>query len=173
MGVIKNFQGKIVAYFDRNRPLFSIRIRARPEGPKLGPYVLQKDGLYMISQHWESTEEQQWLDYQAHNGPNSTELASAPANPPYTDAEKAFLKDKWRGEHHFLRMHGLSTYKDEDREEGRVVLRALMHDDDSDEDFQDDQLNYFGHQADYNLTKEQLDWIEKRQFGGLHGFLMT
>jgi hypothetical protein len=45
---------------------------------------------------------------------------------PLTGEEKAFLKEHYRGEFHFLRSHGLSIYKEDDRAEGRAILRALM-----------------------------------------------
>lgn len=44
----------------------------------------------------------------------------------YTQEEKAWLKKNWGDEYHFLRAYGLSIYKDEDREEGRRIVRGLM-----------------------------------------------
>jgi hypothetical protein len=51
---------------------------------------------------------------------------------PYTAAEKQWLKDEWRDEYHFLRAYRLSIYKDEDREEGRAIVRAYIREDDED-----------------------------------------
>jgi hypothetical protein len=48
---------------------------------------------------------------------------------PYTDAEKTWIKRHYKGEYHFLRQHGLSIYKDEDRDEGKELARSLMADD--------------------------------------------
>ena len=50
----------------------------------------------------------------------------------------------------------MSIYKDEDREEGRAILRALMANDDSAED-PDPEI----HMADYHFTERQLDFIRK------------
>jgi hypothetical protein len=44
----------------------------------------------------------------------------------YTAAKKQWLKDEWRDEFHFLRAYRLSIYKDEDREEGRAIVRAFI-----------------------------------------------
>jgi hypothetical protein len=51
----------------------------------------------------------------------------------YTAAEKQWLKDEWRDEFHFLRAYRLSVYKDEDREEGRAIVRAFIREDDEDQ----------------------------------------
>ncbi|KAL8294586.1 hypothetical protein RB597_007782 [Gaeumannomyces tritici] len=45
---------------------------------------------------------------------------------PYTAEEKAWLKREWGSEFKLLRTYGLSIYKDEDREEGKVIARAMM-----------------------------------------------
>lgn len=81
----------------------------------------------------------------------------------YTDAEKAFLKKHYGSELKFLMTQGLSIYKDERREDGRQILRALMQDEDEDgeDDEEGSEFDFTGHQADYNFTHKQLDWIEK------------
>ena len=47
--------------------------------------------------------------------------------PPYTDFEKAWLNTQWGGEFKFLRAHGLSIHTQVDREEGRRIARASIH----------------------------------------------
>jgi hypothetical protein len=47
-------------------------------------------------------------------------------NPGYITAEKHWLKKHWRGEFHFLIAYGLKIYNEEDREEGRAIVRAFM-----------------------------------------------
>jgi len=49
---------------------------------------------------------------------------------PLTKVEKDWLKKHFNGEFHFLLCYELSIYKEEDREEGRQIMRALMQDDD-------------------------------------------
>jgi hypothetical protein len=83
----------------------------------------------------------------------------------YTAEETASLKENYGSEFHFLLQHGLKIHNEEDREEGRAILRAIMRADDdesdnSEEDF-DDESAFEGHQADYNFTHRQLDWIEQ------------
>ncbi|EUC50434.1 hypothetical protein COCMIDRAFT_81932 [Bipolaris oryzae ATCC 44560] len=145
-GAVKDRSGKQIAFFNRNTPHYSIRVRSRPEGPRLGPHVLRKNGMYMISCywvhngeqkcHWEQSEEQKWLDYKAGDCDKYSKSVSAiatgtsssdtNANPPYTKAEKRFLEDSCDGEYEFLFNHGLDFYNSEDRERSRLLLRALM-----------------------------------------------
>ena len=47
-------------------------------------------------------------------------------SPAYTAEEKKWLKDNYRDEFHFLRKQKLSIYKEKDREEGRLIARAMM-----------------------------------------------
>lgn len=183
-GTIRDRRGKHLAYFDPKRPLFSIRVKNQPGGPKFGPHVLQKGILYMLSCEWESTEQQRWLDYQRQGGMNdhtSKSACSINTNPPYTAAEKGFLKAAWRDEYHFLLQHGLKISNDEDRAEGRLILRALLHEDDSDQEFlgeesdnafEDEELDLLGHQADYNFSDKQLDWIETH-YGNSESFMLS
>ena len=51
------------------------------------------------------------------------------AKRPYTDVEKAWLNKHFSSEFAFLRQYGLSIHKDEDREEGKRILRTFMGDD--------------------------------------------
>jgi hypothetical protein len=48
--------------------------------------------------------------------------------PPYTAAEKQWLEARWDDEFFFLRRYQLSKERQEDREEGQRILRALMRD---------------------------------------------
>jgi hypothetical protein len=145
-------------------------------GPRLGPSALEKGVMYMLSCRWDSTERQKWLNFKARNGSNSPPIADN--DPPYTDAETAFLKKNWRNEFHFLNLHGLKIHRDEDRAEGRSLLRALMQHDFSDDDDsfsgddEDDEFDYEGHQADYNFSDGQLDWIEK-YYGNSETFMVS
>ena len=53
----------------------------------------------------------------------------APDCAPYTSAEKAWLKKAYGGEWHSLRVFQLSIYDEEDREEGRRIVRACIEED--------------------------------------------
>jgi hypothetical protein len=55
--------------------------------------------------------------------------ANTPASnttPPYTAAEKNWLNVHWGGEFKFLQAYGLSIYDEDDREEGRRIVRAFI-----------------------------------------------
>lgn len=176
-GTIKDSQGKTMAYFDPKRPLFCIKVRNSPEGPKLGPYALQKDEMYMLSCRWQPDEVQKWLDFKARNGlDNRGSTQMTDTDPPYTDEEKSFLKTHFRNEYHFLVQHGLKIHRDEDRAEGRRILRAIMSEDeeDSNDEPEDDgsEFDFEGHQADYNFSGEQLDWIEEH-YGNSEQFMIS
>lgn len=163
-----------MAYFDPSRPLFTIKVRDQPMGPKLGPRVLKHERLYMLGCRWGYTEQQKWQEFKVSNHPTNPmprSAGTADKNPPYTDNEKAYIKKNWRSEYHFLLQHGLKIYNEKDRAEGRSILRAFMEEDtfeeesdDEDtfkEESEDDEYDLQGHQADYNFSSSQLDWIEK------------
>ncbi|KAK5174889.1 uncharacterized protein LTR77_000025 [Saxophila tyrrhenica] len=91
---------------------------------------------------------------------------------PYTKAEKDWLKQKFDGEFKFLQTQGLSIYKEEDREEGRTIARALRANDDEDDEEEEEEKeeNQFlkdleedpmSHLADHHFSEKQLEWIEK------------
>ncbi|KAH6980929.1 hypothetical protein BKA56DRAFT_586181 [Ilyonectria sp. MPI-CAGE-AT-0026] len=49
-----------------------------------------------------------------------------PSRDPLNQTEKQYLKGNFGDEYHFLRDHGLRIWKDDDREDGRVVPRMNM-----------------------------------------------
>ncbi|KAH7375178.1 hypothetical protein B0T11DRAFT_323239 [Plectosphaerella cucumerina] len=53
-------------------------------------------------------------------------LPTMPDSPPLTAEEKAWLNKHYGGEFHFLHSYGLSIHKEEDREEGRRIVRGLI-----------------------------------------------
>jgi hypothetical protein len=162
-GTIKDSQNKNVAYFDSKRPLFTIKVRC-PPGQTLGPHALKKDVLYVLGCRWDAAEERKWQEFKAGNGLVTSGQNAAS----YTAEETAFLKKHYGSEFRFLIQHGLKIHEEEDREEGRAILRAVMREDgiseDEESDDKEDDLgesDFEGHQADYNFTERQLDWIEK------------
>ncbi len=46
--------------------------------------------------------------------------------PRYTPAEQQWLRTNYGNEYHFLLIYCLKISNDEDREEGRAILRAMM-----------------------------------------------
>jgi hypothetical protein len=131
-GAIRHRQGGIVAYFDPTRPLYSVEVRGSGllRGRRLGPPALEWGVPYFLNCRWDPAEQQRWQDFKAWE----THSMSAPifvsdGRPPYKAAEKTWLK-KWRiSEFEFLRMYGLKMHDDEDRAEGRALVRGFMQDD--------------------------------------------
>lgn len=107
-GRISDRNGRSVAYFDPDGRLFTVKLR----GPPVGPSAMKHDVEYMISVSWSPKERAKWEKYRQ--------------DPPYTTEEKEWLKVHYGGEFHFLKAHGLNIYKDDHREEGRYIVRALM-----------------------------------------------
>jgi hypothetical protein len=163
-GTIKDSQGKNVAYFDPQNRLLAIKVRCPPNGPTLGPHAFKKDVVYMLGCRWDAAEKRKWEEFKARNGLSTSGQNAAP----YTAEETAFLKMNYGSEFHFLIQHGLKIHLEEDREEGRAILRAVMcegemSEDEESDDQEDgfDESDFEGHQADYNFTDRELDWIEK------------
>lgn len=126
-GSITNLSdGRSVAYFkplNRDTWFFQVRLSGPPVGPKVGPSPFNSSKNYMIHAFWPESERQRFAALQA------SRQIPATASGPLTSAEKTWLKTHYRTEFNFLRVHGLSIFKDEDREEGRTILRAIMSDD--------------------------------------------
>lgn len=93
----------------------------------------------MINATWPDSERQRWAvaqasclgldhgtNWEVSDGGKGKDKAEAAPSAPYTEAEKGWLKREWGGEFKFLAAYGLSTYKDEDRDEGRRMARAMM-----------------------------------------------
>ncbi|KAH6644237.1 hypothetical protein C7974DRAFT_325674 [Boeremia exigua] len=174
-GTIKDAKGRNAAFFDPNRPLYTIKLRTHPDGPKLGSYALRKDTMYVLSCEWDAAQQRRWIEF---NNRGAEAAHAAGTEPPYTAVEKAFLKAHWRDEYHFLLPHGLHIHKEEDRAEGRAILRSLMEaeetydSDGDDEEFSDDESQFRGHQADYNFSEKQLEWIETH-YGNSEVFMLS
>ena len=79
------------------------------------------------------------------------------------------MKKNYGGEFKFLRCQGLSIYKEEDRDEGKAILQALMSDDDPEEEDDDSENDFLAemeadpmsHVADYLFDEMQLNAIQE------------
>ncbi|KAL9597722.1 MAG: hypothetical protein Q9219_004979 [cf. Caloplaca sp. 3 TL-2023] len=165
--------GACVGLLDHST-LFRLRLR----GQSAKQSSLDPKGIYFIRANWPPSERARWEAFRA-NKPQGR--AAAPTKPnkdtqPLTEAERKWLKENYGNEFHFLRSHGLSIYRDDDREEGRRILRALVDDqgdsdDDSLDSFQRDLENDpSSHFADYHFSEAELDWI-KIHYGHSANFL--
>ncbi|KAL5116280.1 hypothetical protein ACEQ8H_005838 [Pleosporales sp. CAS-2024a] len=159
-GTIKDKKGRNVAYFDPKSRLFAIKLRCPSDWPKYGPHTLKKNGLYVLGCRWDAAERRKWQEFAGSHRTVTSGLNSAS----YTPDEMAFLKKNYGSEYYFLRQHGLKIHAEEDREDGRALLRAMMREDETLEDEtsedEESELDFEGHQADYHFTERQLDWIE-------------
>ena len=185
----------------------SVLYRVRLCGQSAKQTSLEQGSHYYINAMWSSAERSRWQDHQQRE-PTGQLPGLHPANNhqtpkpnddlQLTESEKKWLKDNYQDEFHFLRMYGLSIYKDEDRIEGRRILRVMMEDDsdeaydhsgdegatvsegvnDSEEEgsygsFERDlEKNPASHAADHHFSEEQLEWI-KRGYGHSANFLMS
>lgn len=161
--------GKPVAYFSPNSERFCLRLSGHPVGPRLGPSKFKPDTTHWSRINWPASERARW---KAHGQQikADTDKRQWAGEQPYTTEEKQWLKKHYEGEFKFLMAHGLSIYNEEDRAEGRAIMRALARDDESDdgyemkddeEDDDEDDSDIEGHLADYHFSQEELDWIQK------------
>lgn len=109
----------VVGYIVRTKLL-----RLWLEGQSQNQSSLSPDMEYYIHVSWPRSEIVKFNDHIAElKKQHADKLDDAP---PLTKDEKDYLKKHYGGEFRFLRMYELSIYKEEDREEGRRILRAFM-----------------------------------------------
>jgi hypothetical protein len=172
-GSISDREGRVVAHFDPRHPLFAVKLR----GPPVGPAAICEGDLVIVNAFWSREERERWEEYDCQHH-----------NRPYTKEEKEWLKVHYGGEFHFLMAHGLSIYKDEDREEGRTIMRGFMREEgpegwdfvealtgesDDEGDMVDDPMesvDWQGHMAGFD--EEQLRWIEEK-YGNSENFMLS
>lgn len=192
-GKIMDANDRQIGYFITTEytNLLILRLSGPPVGPVVGSSSFEKEAMYMIGVTWSDSERQKWCTHQkdlsgrqsggesqpaakvAHvggvrvGGGASSRQGTAAGPEPYMAHEKAWLKQHWGSEFKFLQAHGLSIYKDEDREEGREIVRAILaqNRDDDDEDEDEDESsekewNPEGHFADYHFSESELEFIE-------------
>ena len=101
-----------------------VHSRLRLSGYSSTQTTLDRSGSVLIRAKWADAEMARWARYKA--GEAKRKETAQKENPPLTELEKAWLNVRYKGEERFLLGHGLSIDKDEDRELGRRILRALM-----------------------------------------------
>lgn len=161
----------------RYSDLVGIRLSGFPVGPRVAP-TPPKDGSGLILTITLSNEERNSVNAQLaarrRAAGQAPVAAAAVTEPPLNEEEKRFLKANFRDEFHFLREHDLNIHKEEHRDSGRTILRALMSQDEeyenSEEDEEEDEHDFERHLADHHFTEEQLDFIE-RGYGSSMAFM--
>ena len=191
-GVFKDSEGRSAGYFDEDKVLFCPKLSGPPVGPVTAPSLFLRSNAnsgrpMYINARWPDAE--RMSVYFDNLGSELSDLYNTGARwlavKPYTDAEKVWLKQNYKDEYHFLLQHGLSIYKDEDREDGRAMARSLMaaddevpddskevsdgNNEDEEEEEEDDTDTFLAeleddptsHVADYHFSEKQLIWIKK------------
>ncbi|KAF7552747.1 hypothetical protein G7046_g7313 [Stylonectria norvegica] len=171
--------GRRVAYFKPGERFWQPRISGPPIGPRLGPSAFKPDDEYMIHALWLPGEEERLRAIRA------AKPAGSSGEPPLTAAEKEFLKMHYVDEYKFLQVYGLSIYKDEDRAEGRAMLRGFIRDegdcdwegllaskDDSDSEEESEDFDPEAPLTDYLFAEDELAWI-KAHYGRSMNFMLS
>ncbi|KAJ5775901.1 uncharacterized protein N7511_000912 [Penicillium nucicola] len=115
-GIISERHGQLVAYFKPVAHVFchlELQLSDPPFGPVLGPSSLNSSTEYSIHAFWSMSER---LRYEI-----SCFL---------TPDEEAWVEKYYKTQADFLESLGLSNLNPEDRTQGRLILRALMSQDD-------------------------------------------
>ncbi|RDL40073.1 uncharacterized protein BP5553_00052 [Venustampulla echinocandica] len=120
---LQDQHGRTVAYFDDKKRLFCLKLSGPPVGPSTARSLFLKDadpdGHYHINAEWHPSEHARWEATKQLEPYTSAE-------PPYTSADKAWIKEHFTDEYHLLQQYGLKVYKDEDHEEGRAIVRTFI-----------------------------------------------
>lgn len=182
-GSMSDASGKPVAYFSPHSERFSLKLSGPPVGPRLGPSQFKPDMAYVLRITWPASERARW---KAHGQQTKTDAEKRQwiGEQLYTTEEKQWLKKHYGGEFKFLLVQGLSIYDEEDRAEGRAIMRALARHDESNEEEDDGKMREYdeeeeeqdsdpeGHLADYHFNQEELDWI-KKHYGNSATFMFS
>lgn len=134
-GVMTDASGKPLAYFspDTETSLACLKLSGPPVGPKLAPSKLQSDVVYVLSVIWPDNERARWKSLDQHTMADNQKRQWV-GEQPYTAEEKKWLKKHYGGEFKFLCLYGLSIYNEEDRAEGRAIMRTLSRADESNDE---------------------------------------
>jgi len=170
--------------------------KLRLSGQPPNQTCLDRNEIYALSLIWSDEERARWERVKAAD----LESERSSRVSPYTNEEKDWLKEKWGGEFRFLRAHLLKIHDEEDRAEGRRIVRAMMGDSDDSGDVEGENkseeeeeesddgsftISYTngrgakpiiphdeGHMADYYFSEKELLWIEEN-YGNSASFLIT
>jgi hypothetical protein len=133
-GAILAEDGRRLGYFVHGQ-LWVLKLSGPLVG-LVGRSSFEPDVDYVINATWPNSERRRWdaartdplvtRKGEASDGREGKGTAEASPSEPYTKEEKDWLKKHRKGELKFLTVHGLSIYKEGDRDEGRQMVRAMM-----------------------------------------------
>ncbi|KAL7940950.1 hypothetical protein V8C42DRAFT_361491 [Trichoderma barbatum] len=173
-GRLADESGNPVAYFSPTAPLFCLSLSGPPVGPRLAPSKFKPGEVCALTVMWPDSERERW-NTRGQQDKRDTEQRQWAGEQPYTAEEKAWLTKHYEGEYKFLMAHGLSIYDEEERAEGRAIMRALAGTDDNDdedgeqddgesmeeEEEEEEEEDDNHHLADYHFSEDELAWIKK------------
>jgi hypothetical protein len=218
MGTIKDRNGQSVAYFAPKKRFCQVKLSGPPVGPAVGPSSLQ-DKIFVLNVRWSKSEQARWETYKQSRSdplsvvqskketvkgqpkkktvqeqPKNNKIQHPQPSAPYTTYEKQWLKVHYGNEYRFLQSHGLSIFKDEDREEGRAMVRQFMGEegpegkelvlallgeseesadaknDDTEDESEESDEDWERNMADYLFDEKSLRWI-KNYYGTSMNFM--
>lgn len=104
-----------------------VRLSGYPVGPRVAPPRPSSGCKGMVvSVNWPASEQEKCFRQKKANSP----ISSRDQSGALTNCEYQWLKHHYGSEFRFLTVHGLSIYKEDDRQEGRSILRHLRAQDD-------------------------------------------
>lgn len=124
--IISVSDGRPLAYYFKSintsgpADLWEIQLSKPPIGLEVGPSPFRQSEVYLLNASWPDSEREKITALLVFR------QAQATSSAPLTLTERAWLKKHYGSEFKFLVVHWLNIFKDEHREEGRAILRALM-----------------------------------------------
>ncbi|CZR49933.1 uncharacterized protein FPRO_16138 [Fusarium proliferatum ET1] len=115
--------GHLIAYFKpatQAVPFFQVRLSGPPVGPKVGPPPLDPSTKYLLRAEWPDSERKK------HDNVQLLLQDKGIADGPLKATEDVWVKKHYGDEFKFLQVHGLSIFKEEDRAEGRIIIRTMI-----------------------------------------------
>ncbi|KAI8404412.1 hypothetical protein FOFC_15907 [Fusarium oxysporum] len=115
--------GRRIAYFKpatQAARFFQVRLSGPPVGPKVGPPPFDPSTKYLLRAEWPDSERKK------HDNVQLLLQDKDIADGPLKATENAWVKKHYGDEFKFLQAHGLSILKEEDRAEGRIIVRTMI-----------------------------------------------
>ena len=115
--------GRQVAHFQTGAICFFSLAVLPPKGMQFGQSPFSTGASWIVSAHWPNEERVRW---QALRSQLAIEHEPPRYEPPYALRELEYVNNKWGSEFRFLAVHRLRISDEADRNEGRMIIRALI-----------------------------------------------
>jgi hypothetical protein len=110
-----------------------------------------------IQYRWSDAEKARWESFHLQiSVPNETDMQC----PPYTEAEKFWVKQNFGNEYNLLRLFNCSMFNEQDRTDVRELVRAEMAQE-MGQDFEEQQMRHIIENMSFNelFSSEEIDFI--------------